>query len=128
MKPFKFVVLLSLGIASAIALADGQESRITLEAAREQGRSKSGYLKETKAGADTSDSIPRPNVADFQKFVAPILTKSCVNCHGPKKAKGRLRVDQLNPDLLAGLDVEKWREVYNALSKSEMPPKNEPDY
>lgn len=128
MKPFKIAILFALGIACAITIADGQESRITLDAAKEQGRSKSRYLKEAKAATDIGDAVPRANVADFQKSLAPILTKNCVNCHGPKKAKGGLRIDQLNPDLLAGPDVEKWREVYNALSKSEMPPKDEPDY
>ncbi len=125
MKPFKVPVLLALGIVCAVAVADGRES---LEAAKEQGRNKSRYLKETKAAADTSDAIPKANVADFQKSVASILTKNCVACHGPKKAKGRLRIDQLNPDLLTGPDVEKWREVYNALSKSEMPPADVSDY
>jgi hypothetical protein len=128
MKPLKFAILLALGSAYAIPFADGQESRSTFEAAKEQGRNKSRYLKETKAATDTSAAIPKTNIADFQKSVEPILTKSCVNCHGPKKSKGRLRIDQLNPDLLTGPDVEKWREVYNALSKSEMPPENEPDY
>src|SRR5436190_6417304 len=120
MMPFRIATLPALGIACAIAIADGQETRISLEAAREQGRSKSRYLQEAKA-TDSSDAIPKAAVADFQKSVQPILTKSCLNCHGPKKAKGRLRIDQLNPDLIAGPDVEKWREVYSALSKSEMP-------
>ena len=127
MKPIKIAILLALGIACAITVADGQETRITLEAAREQGRTKSRYLKEAKPATDT-DAIPKANVADFQKAVGPLLTKSCLGCHGPKKVKGSLRIDQLNPDLLAGPDVEKWREVFNALSKSEMPPKDEPDY
>jgi hypothetical protein len=120
-------ILLALGTAWAIAVADGQESRSPLEAAKEQGRNKSKYLKETNAASDGSDAIPKANIADFQKLVGPILTKSCLNCHGPKKAKGRLRIDELNPDLLTGADIEKWREVYNALSKSEMPPENESD-
>jgi mono/diheme cytochrome c family protein len=128
MKPFKIAVLLVLGIACAIAVADGQETRVTLDVAKEQGRSKSRYLTATNAAADASDTIPKANVADFQKSVEPILTKSCLICHGPKKPKGRLRIDQLNPDLLTGPDVEKWREVYSALSKSEMPPAKEPDY
>ena len=127
MKPITTALLAALGIASAIA-ADGQETRATLEAAREQGRVKSRYLKEIKAAAATADAIPKANVADFQKSVEPILTRSCADCHGPKKAKGRLRVDQLNPDLLAGPDAEKWREVYSALGKSEMPPATEPAY
>lgn len=128
MKTLKISILLLFGIAGAISVTNGREDLLTLEAAREQGRIKSRYLKETKATTENSEAIPKANLAFFQKSVEPILTKSCVNCHGPKKAKGRLRIDQLNPDLLTGPDVEKWREVYNALSKSEMPPENEPDY
>ena len=45
----------------------------------------------------------------------------------PNGPKGRLRIDRLNPDLLTGPDVERWREVYDALSKSEMPPEDEPE-
>ena len=128
MNQIKIALLFALGSACGIHVADGQETRTAMEAAREQGRSKSRYLNSPKAAEQPSDSIPKANLADFQKSVAPILTKSCVDCHGPKKAKGRLRVDQLNPDLLAGPDAEKWREVYNALGKSEMPPEKEPDY
>lgn len=33
---------------------------------------------------------------DFAKDVQPILTASCVNCHGPNKAKSGVRVDSLD--------------------------------
>src|SRR4051794_27307093 len=115
MKSLTTAILLGLGIAWTVTAADDQDTRISLEAARELGRSKSRYLKETAAAAETGDATPKADLADFQKSLAPILTKRCLGCHGPKKAKGRLRIDQLNPDLLAGPDVEKWREVYNAL-------------
>ena len=39
-----------------------------------------------------------------------------------------LRVDRLNPDLLAGPDVDRWRGIYKVLSNSEMPPEDEPEY
>ena len=72
--------------------------------------------------------IPKANVAFFRESVSPILKRSCLACHGPEKSKGRLRIDQLNPDLLTGPDAERWREVFNALSKLEMPPADEPAY
>ena len=128
MKTLKITVLLVLGSAWMILAANGQETPITLEAAKEQGRVKSRFLKETKEATKATDAIPKANLAYFQKSVGPILKKSCLACHGPEKSKGRLRIDQLNPDLLTGPDVERWREVYNALSKSEMPPEDEPDY
>ena len=126
MKILKLTLLIVLVSASTILSADVQVTPITLEAAKEQGRAKSRFLKETKAPAKTTDAIPKANVAYFQKSVMPILKKSCINCHGPKKSEGRFRIDQLNPDLLTGPDVERWREVYNAVSNSEMPPADEP--
>ena len=37
--------------------------------------------------------IPLSGEVDFQKDIKPILTKKCLNCHGPKKQKGTYRVD-----------------------------------
>ena len=128
MNTLKITLLLVLGSTCTLLADDGQGTPITLEAAREQGRIKSRFLKDTKPVATVADAIPKANVAYFQKSVMPILNKSCINCHGPKKSEGRLRIDQLNPDLLAGPDVERWREVYNAVSNSEMPPENQPGY
>ncbi len=118
----------NLGAAGAAQAANRQEAPISLETAKEQGRAKSRFLKDTKEAARAPDGIPKANLAVFQESVGPMLKKSCLACHGPEKSEGRLRIDQLNPDLLNGPDVERWREVFNALSKSEMPPEDEPDY
>ena len=128
MNILKITILFALAGSVAIFAADGQVTPVSLEAAREQGRVKSRFLKETKAPVKTNDAIPKADVAYFQKSVMPLLKKSCMNCHGPKKSEGRLRIDTLNPDLLAGPDVERWREIYNAVSNSEMPPADEPGY
>ena len=128
MKTFNFTLLLVFGSVWTILAANGQEAPTTLEAAKELGRAKSRFLKEAKDTVEATDATPKANVAFFQESVVPVLNKSCLACHGPETSEGRLRVDQLNPDLLTGPDVERWREVYNALSKSEMPPKDEPEY
>ena len=75
-----------------------------------------------------ADPVPTANLDDYRKAVAPLFTKSCVDCHGPKKSKGGLRVDALNPDLLTGGDLDRWVEIYDVLSQGEMPPKEEPEY
>ncbi len=41
----------------------------------------------------TADDAPAAKV-DFAKDIQPILEGRCIECHGPKKAKGRLRLDQ----------------------------------
>lgn len=138
MKNLKITLLLLVCWIGPILVAEGQvtdsqaqpdirNSAISLETARILGREKSRFLKEAREVTKAADSLPTANVAAFQDAVGPILKKKCLACHGPDKSEGRLRIDQLNPDLLTGPDVERWREVFNAVSKSEMPPKDEPD-
>ncbi|WP_197442794.1 DUF1592 domain-containing protein [Lignipirellula cremea] len=128
MKPFKITVLLLLGCASTLLAADDPTIPVTLEQAKEQGRTKSRLLKATDIDSPSTLETPRANLAHFQESVWPLLKKNCLDCHGPDRSEGRLRVDKLDPDLLSGSDVERWREIYNALSNSEMPPEDESDY
>jgi mono/diheme cytochrome c family protein len=128
MKPLTITVLLVLSSACTIPAVDAQEIPSNLETAKELGRLKSRFLKETQSDTQPADAIPTANLDYFQKSVAPLLTRSCQACHGPEKSEGRLRVDRLNPDLLTGPDVERWREVYNAVTNSVMPPEDESDY
>ena len=72
--------------------------------------------------------VPTANLEDYQKIVAPLFVKSCVHCHGPKRSKAGLRVDELDPNLLSGRDLNLWSKIYDVLSQSEMPPVDEPDY
>ena len=58
--------------------------------------------------------------------VAPILQKHCQSCHGPAKAKGDLRLDKLDPDMVKGSDGDRWREVHDRLNVGDMPPKDAP--
>ena len=128
MKTLKITILLVISSASTMLEADDHAIPITLEKARELGRMKSRFLKENTADATPTHVIPGANLAYFQQSVGPILSKSCLACHGPEKSEGRLRVDKLNPDLLTGSDIGRWREVYNVLSNSEMPPEDGPQY
>ena len=75
---------------------------------------------------------------DFKKDIAPVIQKSCLECHGPQKQKADLRLDtketamkgsKSGPVIVAG-DAEK-SEVYRriVLPKGHddiMPPKGEP--
>jgi len=75
-----------------------------------------------------AESMPEANLDEYQKHIAPLFAKNCIDCHGAKKSKGGIRIDQLNPDLLAGADIDHWVEIYDVLSQNEMPPDDEPDY
>ncbi len=55
-----------------------------------------------------------------------ILQKYCVSCHGPKKSKGDLRLDQLSRDFKSGVDGQIWAEVVEKINAGEMPPEDEP--
>lgn len=128
MKTLKITFLFLLAGVGTLLASDAQETPVSLEQARELGRAKSRFLKEAQADATVDNAIPQANLAYFQESVQPILVRSCLACHGPKRSEGRLRVDRLDPDLLTGPDVERWREVYNVLGNSEMPPEDEADY
>ncbi len=65
---------------------------------------------------------PGPALDSFRKEIEPLLNSHCVQCHGPKKAKASLRIDQLDPDLFAGKDVDWWLEIQAVLGTGEMPP------
>lgn len=90
----QIITWMVLGVAGAILAADGQEPPISLEAAKEQGRAESRYLKESQPVATTTDAVPMANVALFHESVEPVLKRSCLACHGPEKSEGRLRIDQ----------------------------------
>ena len=53
----------------------------------------------------------------------PFLEQHCVRCHGPEKAKGDLRFDQLSRDFKLGLDAHHWAEAIEKVNIGEMPPK-----
>jgi hypothetical protein len=122
MRVSRLLVVLSLLAEFFVRSAGGQETPVSLEIAKEQGRQRSRFLKPGAGVERSAESVPDPNVADFQRVVQPLLAKSCAGCHGAKKSEGRLRLDTLDADLVKGPDVERWREVYNALIKAEMPP------
>jgi mono/diheme cytochrome c family protein len=68
----------------------------------------------------TSDS------ADSNGIAQPFFKEHCLRCHGPAKAKGNLRLDQLDADLSAPRTFERWREIVARLQAGEMPPPDEP--
>ena len=121
-------LLLVIGSACSLFADEEGVEPVTLQKARELGRIKSRFLKANTTETDATQAIPKANLVPFEKTIGPILKKSCQACHGPQRSEGRLRIDKLNPNLLTGPDVERWREIYNVLGNSEMPPADETDY
>ena len=52
------------------------------------------------------------------------LQTYCISCHGPDKAKGKIRLDGLQFPITETHDAELWQRVLEALQFGEMPPDN----
>lgn len=120
--------MLSVCAAVCRALAAEPGAPLTFDEVRAAGRAKSLFLKEAEKKSEAAPAIPKANLDQFRKSIGPVLAKKCVACHGPDSTMANLRVDRLDPDLLAGADVDRWRGIYKVLSNSEMPPEDEPNY
>lgn len=128
MRLVAVTILLVCGSACLARAAELDGARLSLDAARKAGREKSLFLKEAKKQTASTPAVPTANLEHFQKTIAPVLARKCVDCHGPDSTMANLRIDRLNPDLLAGADVDRWRGIYKVLSNGEMPPADETEY
>jgi mono/diheme cytochrome c family protein len=72
-------------------------------------------------GQDTSSKAD-PAAEPVRAF----LSKSCLDCHGPEKPKGKFRVDQLDYSLAAKGSADRWAAVHEQLTTGAMPPKGKP--
>lgn len=60
---------------------------------------------------------------DFASQVQPLLKQYCYSCHDANKQKGELRLDTLDPDMIAGANAETWALALEMLEFEEMPPR-----
>jgi len=75
--------------------------------------------------ASVSGETPQADSKTYRTHIEPLLRKACFQCHGAEEQEGGFRLDQLDPDLIQGDDVDWWLEVVDVLSNGEMPPANE---
>jgi len=92
----------------------------TLAKARAAGLAQSQYLSPSDLKSTPSELTA--DLIGFKKTIYPLLSDSCLPCHGPEKEKGDFRIDELNPDLVNGPDADWWVDVVGALTSNEMPP------
>jgi mono/diheme cytochrome c family protein len=62
----------------------------------------------------------------FKSKVQPFFEANCIECHGPKKSKGKVTLHNLDGDLTAGDNLEQWETILDMLKSGEMPPEDEP--
>jgi hypothetical protein len=65
------------------------------------------------------------NSVSIDPEVTSLLNKYCIDCHGPKKQKGDLRLDQVSNIINDGTVALKWQDILDAMNLSEMPPEDE---
>ncbi len=73
-------------------------------------------------GQDGTQSGPNPATDPTRDF----LTRSCLECHGPDKAKGKFRVDTLDFALSTKQAEDRWLAVREQITNGVMPPKAKP--
>ncbi len=66
-------------------------------------------------------SISYVSANDFTDKVKPFLKKYCVDCHGPDKVKGKIRVDGLTEKIANHKETELWSRIKESLEFNEMP-------
>ena len=66
------------------------------------------------------------NMAAYKDEVRPFLEKHCIGCHGPKKLKGDLALDLLDPDMKESTSAARWAVVRDQLENGDMPPDDKP--
>lgn len=83
-------------------------------------------LSRQPAPAQKKSSLPKNPDASFRQTVAPLLGKYCVQCHGGKRPKGGLSLEQFKSDDDARKQPAIWDKVTQNLRSGDMPPKGKP--
>ena len=66
------------------------------------------------------------NSENLDQAVRPFFAEHCNNCHGEKKQKGDLRVDNLVVDFQSPKIMGHWEEIMNRINSGDMPPEEKP--
>lgn len=69
--------------------------------------------------------MKKESLAKYNSDVKPILEKYCFSCHGSKKQKGKIRLDNFSVDLYNDQVSETWHDVLDLMNTAEMPPEDE---
>ncbi|HSI06943.1 MAG: c-type cytochrome domain-containing protein [Rariglobus sp.] len=92
----------TLGVLLAATVVAGH-----LGATLTHGPAATAFWPTGKPAAKNATTVPvAPVDTVFVKEIQPILTKACIDCHGPEKSKGRLRLDSREAALAGGKSGE----------------------
>ncbi len=87
------------------------------------------FVSASTALAAFALALPAQSAAEGQTPAASpsaaFFVEHCTKCHGEKKAKGDLRLDQLDADLTKAATFQRWQKILDQLQSGEMPPEDE---
>jgi len=75
------------------------------------------------AASAVAEDVPRRSL---HPDLAALFEQHCLRCHGPKKAEGDFRIDQLGSDLDNRKTFTAWANVVKRIKSGKMPPEDEP--
>ncbi len=110
--------------SGAARLAGGGADRPDFDSLRVEGAHRSQY-RGGAPGLETPAELAT-DLESYRREIEPLLESACLGCHGPDKEKGGFRLDELDPDLVQGDDVDWWLDVLSVVSNGEMPPADGP--
>lgn len=87
-----------------------------------------GFILLTCVFAQAGQTVSEADLFDvkFKSEIAPIFAKNCHECHGEKKKKGGLRLDEPVDLKAITADTEKWQALIEQVRTGEMPPEDKP--
>jgi len=72
--------------------------------------------------AQAAVAIQAQTQENLEKIARPCFEEHCTKCHGEKKQKGDLRVDNLVIDFDSPKTMGHWEEIMNRINSGDMPP------
>ena len=60
----------------------------------------------------------------FKQLALPLLDTYCIDCHDNDTAKGDFSLEEIDGDLINGMDVAQWEEILHQLELGQMPPED----
>ena len=136
-------LLLAIGLlgcdASESVPVSGQTRAQGAEAQREDGSNPGGKPAGNPGGkaegnpgagvvavAKGQTASASPKQTELHSVTQPFFQKNCVKCHGPKKQKGKVRLDTLQWKPDDPKQLKTWQKVIDQLKAGDMPPEERP--
>jgi mono/diheme cytochrome c family protein len=83
-----------------------------------------GFVAGWASAAVPLSTGPVTASAGLEQTVRPFFARHCNDCHGEKKQKGDLRVDNLALDYRSPAAMAHWEEIMSRIGSGEMPPED----